>query len=280
MSQRIFKKLQTPEGLGRGQTATVKFPIGSKFHDCSIVTNMDLADMTEIRLIANNKTIHRYSATERDAINQFFGLPAFGSEKILYIPFDRKALKSRNMEEVTGINTGVETDKGDTIRALYLEVDIRDTDYSLGTTAPTMEVFSTTSAATEDGTGTVMHVTKHNRSAAGAGELEVSDLPFNAPTAAALNACFLFPSENDISRIVVERGLYKVWERKKALNERMAKIGERVPQSGMHAIDFTENGYGANALDLRGYQDFRYRLDVTGASQITFISEYLGILGD
>ncbi|MFL1484901.1 major capsid protein P2 [Marinobacter sp. LN3S78] len=275
MGQRIFKKVQAPEGVAPGQTATVRFAIGSKYHEIAMVTNMALADMTEIRLIANNKTIHRYSATERDTMNQYYGLPAFGAAKILYIPLDRKALKTRSMEEVTGINTGVTGESGERINALYLEVDIAS-----GATTPTLDVYATTSAATGDGVGTVMHITKHNRNAAGSGELQVSDLPFNRPTAAALNASFIFPSANDISKIVVERGLYKVFERSKALNERMQTIGERVPQGSCHVVDFTENGYGANALDLRGYQDFRYLLTMTGAAQVTFLSEYLGVLGD
>lgn len=273
MSQRIYKKVQSPEGVGPGQTATARFAIGSKYHDISLVTNMTLANMKEIRLIANNKTIHRYSAVERDKINRFYGLEAFAG--ILYIPLDRKALKMRAMEELTGINTGVRGENGEKISAFYLEIDI-----DAAAVAPTLDVYATTSAATPDGVGTVMHITKHNRSAAGAGELEVSDLPFNSPTAAALNAAFLFPSAFDISKVFVERGLFKVFERPKALNEFMQRIGERVPQAGMIAVDFTENGYGANALDLAGFQDFRYRLDMTGAATVGFVSEYLGILGD
>lgn len=275
MGQRIFKKVASPEGVSPDNTATVKFAIGSKYHDIMLETNMALADMTEIRLIANNKTIHRYSATERDKMNQYMGLPAFGTAKLLYIPLDRKALKTRSMEEVTGINTGVPGSNGEVIRSFYMEIDIR-----AAASSPTLKVSTTTSAATDDGVGTVMHVVKHNRNAAGAGEVEFDDLPYNAPTAAALNAAYVFPDANDISKIYVERGLYKVFERTKAVNERMQTIGERVPQSGMHVIDFTENGYGANALDLRGYQDFRYRFQMTGAAGLTFVSEYLGVLGD
>lgn len=278
MSQRIFKRVAPPEGVAAGQTATVRFPTGVKYHDCAIVTNMALADMTEIRLIANNKVIHRYSATERDTLNQFYGLPAFNG--ILYIPFDRKALKTRTMEEVTGINTGVRGENGEKISALYLEVDI-----AAGATTPAMDIFATSSAATPEGVGTVLHVKKNTRNAAGAGELEISDLPFNEPTAAALNAAFFFPKDTNgdpvaISRLVVERGLYKVFERTSDLNDFYLTLGERNPQTGVFAVDFTENGYGANALDLRGFQDFRYRLNVAGAAAVPIVSEYLGILGD
>ncbi|MDX1800403.1 MAG: major capsid protein P2 [Marinobacter sp.] len=278
MGQRISKKVQSPEGVASGQTATVKFAIGSKYHDASLVTNLDLAKITEIRVIANNKTIHRYSATRRDVINQFYGLPAYDNASglgVLFIPFDRKALKDRVMEEVTALNTGSKGQNGEMISSLFMEIDIDATAVN-----PSIEVYATVSASDPGGVGTVMHVTTHNRTAAGAGELEVSDLPFNQPTAAALNAAFLFPSANDISKIVVERGLYKVFERTKALNEYMQVIGERSPQGTVQVVDFTENSYGENALDLRGYQDFRYRLSMTGAATIGFVSEYLGILGD
>lgn len=273
MGQRIHKKVQAPEGVAPGQTALVKFATGSKYHDIQLVTNMSLANMGEIRLIANNKTIHRYSAEERDAINQFYGLEAF--DGILMIPLDRKALKTRRMEEITGLNTGVRGEDGEKISALYLEIDIAS-----DATAPTLDVYATTSAATDDGVGTVMHVTKHTRNAAGSGELEISDLPFNSQTAAAINSVFVFPSAGEISKMIVERGLFKVVERTKALNEFMQKNGERNPQAGMQAIDFTENAYGENALDLRGYQDYRYRFTMTDAATLPIVSEYLGVLGD
>ena len=220
MGQRIFKKVQSPEGVNPGQTATARFAIGSKYHDIALVTNMTLANMTEIRLIANNKVIHRYSAAQRDQINKFYGLEAFSG--ILYIPLDRKALKTRSMEEITGINTGVRGENGEKIHALFIEIDIAS-----DAVTPTLDVYATTSAATSDGVGTVMHVTKATRNSPGAGELELSDMPFNSPTAAALNAAFIFPSAFDIDRIVVERGLYKVFERTKAVNEFYQKNGER-----------------------------------------------------
>jgi len=278
MGQRITKKIQAPEGVAAGQTATTKLATGLKYHELQVVTNMSLADMKEIRVVANNKVIHRYSAAERDTMNKFYGLEAFTG--ILMIPFDRKSLKVRNMEEITGLETGVRGSTGEQISALYLEIDIDENAIS-----PTMDVYATTSPVTGEGVGTVMHVKKNTRNAAGSGELEISDLPFNEPTAAALNSVFFFPKDKGgnpvaINKITVERGLYKVYERTKALNLFMLKNGERTPQANVWTVDFTENGYGANALDLRGYQDFRYRLDMAGAAQIPIVSEYLGILGD
>jgi len=273
---RITKRMPTPTGVGKGETALAKLPIGNRFHRLFLIySGVTLAEMTEIRVLANAKTIHRYSATERDVLNQYRGLDAAAG--ILEIPFDRQDLLTRKGQEETAINTGSQNpNSGQIITALNLEVDVDEN--AVGT--PSFQVYAEISDRIDGGPGTVLHVKKHTRSAAGAGELEIADLPFNQRTAMGLNAVFIKPSANDISKIVVERGLYKVFERTKALNERIQTNGYRYPQAGWHAVDFTENRFGGNTLNLVGYQDFRYLLDMTGAAQLNIISEYMGQLGD
>lgn len=273
---RITKRMPTPTGVGKGETALAKLPIGNRFHRLFLIySGVTLAEMTEIRILANAKTIHRYSATERDVLNQYRGLDAAAG--ILEIPFDRQDLLTRKGQEETAINTGSQNpNSGQIITALNLEVDVDEN--AAGT--PSFQVYAEISDRIDGGPGTVLHVKKHTRSAAGSGELEIADLPFNQRTAMGLNAVFMKPSANDISKIVVERGLYKVFERTKALNERIQTNGYRYPQAGWHAVDFTENRFGGNTLNLVGYQDFRYLLDMTGAAQLNIISEYMGQLGD
>ncbi|WP_342632496.1 major capsid protein P2 [Marinobacter alkaliphilus] len=282
--QRIFKRVQSPEGVSPGQTATVKLAIGVAYNNLMLVTNMDLAHMTEIRVIANNKTIHRYSATERDMKNQFYGEKAFAKvngKGNLLIPFDRMNMNTRVMEEVTAVHTGVPYQSGEVIRSFYVEIDIADAAIS-----PTLDVYATTSAAQNGTVSRIKHETKHTRSSAGAGELELSDLPFNRPTAQAIQSVFFVPKAPGtgdpvaITKLTVERDLYKVFERPEDLNRFMQDNGERKPQASVHAIDWTENGYGGNALALNGFADYRYRLEMAGEAQITVLSEYLGILGE
>ncbi len=273
---RITKRMPTPTGVGADETALCKLPIGNRFHRLFLIySGVTLAQMNEIRVLANAKTIHRYSGTERDVLNQFRGKDAAAG--ILEIPFDRQDLLTRKGMEETAINTGdTNPNNGQIITALNLEIDI-----DAAAASPSFQVYAEMSDRLRGvGPGTVLHIKKHTRSAAGAGELEVADLPFNQRTAMGLNACFIKPSANDISKLVVERGLYKVYERTKALNEMIQSDGFRVPQAGWHAIDFTENRYGGNTLNLVGYQDFRYLLDMTGAANLTMISEYMGQLGD
>lgn len=287
MAQRITKRMPAPDGgVKPGQTATVKLPIGTKFHDVQLITNMPLEQMTEIRVFVNGTTIHRYPAKKRDDINRHYEMPSFGDSGVLNIPFDRWNMTKRSLEEVTAINTGSTNDAGEGVNSLYLEVDISEDDSISGyQSSPTMDVYATVSPSDDGGQGVLLHVTKHTRSAAGAGELQLSDLPFNQQTARALSGTFIWPKDSEgnsvsISKLTVERGLNKVFERTDSLNRFMLELGHRVPQSGLYAIDFTEKRYAENALDLQGYQDFRYLLQMGGAAQMTIISEYLGGLPD
>ena len=272
---RITKRMPSPDAVAAGQTANCKLPIGNKFHRVWLgYTGVTLAQITEIRILANAKVIHRYTATERDKMNRFRGKKA--ASGYLEIPFDRTDLLTRRGQEETAINTGSRNEEsGQIITALNIEVDIAD-----AASSPALDVYAEVSDSVPGGPGTMLHVKKHTRSAAGAGEYEVSDLPYGDKTSMGLNATFVKPDANDIDKILVERGMYKVFERPKALNEFIQKNGERFPQSGWHVIDWTENNFGGNTLNLVGYQDFRYRFDMTGAASLVILSEYMGQLGD
>ncbi|RUT74696.1 hypothetical protein EHM94_05745 [Marinobacter sp. NP-6] len=288
--QRITYKYQSPNGIGPGNTAQLKMSTGSKYHDLQLVTNMDLADILEIRVQADNKVIHRYSATERDIKNRHYkpelAFTKVNGKGVVFIPFDRLVQNSRLMEEMTALQVGWPYANGEIIRNLTLEVDIAE-----GAVNPTLDVWVTTSAVTDGYDGRVMHEVKHTRSAAGAGELQIADLPYNAPTAQAINDVFFIarnpnpvdpqvPEPVVINSAKVERDQYKVVERTDGLNRFMLKAGERNPQADVFTIDWTEKGYGGNALDLRRVQDFRYTLDMAAAAQITVLSSYIGTKGE
>lgn len=271
---RIEVRMAAGEGIAAGQTATFKMPIGRRFHELQLAfAGVTLAQMTEIRLFANNKVIHRYTATDRDAINQFDGRAAAGN--ILVIPFDRYGLKTMAGEEETALNTGSVDETGNGITSFYLEVDI-----DAAAIAPVMSLTATQSEALAGGAGTVLHVLRHTRDAAGAGEFDISDLPRGTATSIALNRLILKPSANDISKIKIERNQFTIFERSKALNEKVQMDGVRSPQSGYIIVDKTERGYGGDPIDLLGVSDMRYQLEMTGAAILTIYSEYLGRLGD
>lgn len=271
---RTTLKTQAGEGIAAGQTATFRMPIGKRFHNLMLTySGATLAQLTEIRVIANSKVIHRYSATVRDDMNQFDGLAA--ASGVLVIPFDRQGLKSRAGEEETAMNTGVADKNGYKITSLYVEIDI---DAAAVGTALSFQAEQ--SEALDNGPGTVLHILKYTRDPAGAGDFEISDLTVGKQTSMALNRIWFAPSANDISRLVIERNGYTLFDRTKAMNEVMQTNGVRTPQAGYHCIDTTEHGYGGSPISLLGMSDYRYRLTMTGACALSIWHETLGLLGD
>jgi len=269
----MFLNVRMPagEGVAAGQTATFKLPVGRQFHEIELTyAGLTLAQMTAIRVFANGKVIHRYAAADRDAMNQFDGRAAAAG--ILVLPFSRYNMKTRAAESETALITGL--DGG--ITSLYVEIDI-----DAAAAAPVLSMTATQTnnpPNVEKGAGTVMHILSHTRDPSGAGEFELSDLPRMNPTAQLLNRVFFKPSANAISKMVVERDSFVLFERLTALNDLQHSDGVRVPVAGWEIIDTTERGY-SSALSLAG-DDFRYRLTVTGAMALTIYTETLGILGD
>ena len=271
----IEQRVPSPEGVGAGQTATFKCQIGRQYLELQLnYSGVTLAQITEIRVMANGKAIHTYSGEERDAMNQYMGMAA--ANGILRIPFNRSRLKTMAAEVETGITTGVAGPDGRIITAFNVEVDI-----AAAASAPALSMNATQANPSAGGPGTIMHVKRFRRNLSGAGEFEISDIPFGGPTTIALNRAFIFEgSGQEITKVKIERELRSIWERDKALNERLQSDNKLVPQSGLVVIDKTERGYGGDPIDLAGYNDFRYLLTSDGSQNITMLLETMGILGD
>lgn len=276
---RIYQRMPGFEGVNAGGTATAKLPIGRQFHFLDLVyTGVTLAQMTEIRVLANGKPIHRYTATERDAMNQFLGLEGAGTPGILRIPFDRLMLRIKEGEMESALNTGNRDGDGRAINSLTLEVDIAG-----AATNPAFTLYAEQSEGRRDaGPGTILHVQRHTRNAAGSGEFEISDLPYGGATTMALvRTTFVTPNDR-IDKIKVERGLYTIFERTTAVNEFAQKNGggDRVPQAGYWVVDTTERGYAGEPIQVAGFSDFRYILTMSAAEDMPVLQETLGGLGD
>lgn len=271
----IEQRVASPEGVAPGQTATFKCSIGRQFLEHQLIySGVTLAQLLEIRVMANGKAIHTYSGEERDAMNQYMGMAA--ANGILRIPYTRNLLKTMAAEVETGITTGVADKNGRIITSFNIEVDI-----DAAAVAPKLEMQSSEANPSAGGPGTIMHVKRFRRNLSGAGEFEVSDIPFGGPTTIALNRAFIFEgAAQEITKVKVERNLRSIWERTKALNERLQSDNKKVPQAGLVVIDKTERGYGGDPIQLAGYNDFRYLLTSDGQQNITMLVETMGILGD
>lgn len=269
--ERIRVRMPSPEGVTAGATALAKLPIGRAYHALFIkYAGITLAQMTEIRVKANGKVFQRFSATDLDAMNQFSGMAA--ASGILTLPFDRNDLKTRAAEEETLVNTGSRGENGQAITSFEIEIDL-----DAAATAPVITLMAEQSAARAGGIGSILHCVPYTRSAAGAGELQVSDIPFGDSTRVLLSRTFIKAAKLDYLKI--EKDTYNIFESDKALNDWIQSNGVRKPKTGWYVFDTTERGYGGAMVDLRGVRDFRYICDMTGAEQLTFYPQFIGALG-
>ena len=266
---RPYLKLPSLNGVAAGQTATLKLPMGFRYHLLNITySGVTVAQMNEIRVLANGKVIQRFSGTERDVLNQFDGRPAAAG--ILVLPFDRYGMKNRDAEEETALNTGVADARGIAINSLHIEIDI-----DAAAAAPVIKVKAEQSAAVAGGPGLIPFIYKMNRSV-DVGEFSISDIPYGRLETQAMEKMML--TTTDITSIRLERDTYPVIERTIAENDLIHTEGVRVPQAGYEFVDFTERGYGVNLLGLVGLNDFALRMDVTAAGNIPMLVQYAGAL--
>lgn len=270
--------------VSASNTSVFKLPIGLTYHELQLViggTGPLLADIDEIRVIANEVVIHRYSGTERDVLNQFDGRAAWNASTNpnLVIPFDRINMENSITNELTALDTGPlgpdAAENARQIRSLVVEVELNAGWPGDGT----LKLFASQSASRGFGAGTVLHIDKSPRSIGGAGEFEFADLPFADVRSQALSRVAIGLSANALTRLKIDRDTVNIFDRTDAVNRSIQSDGVRVPQAGWFMIDRTERGYAQNVINLQGVRDFRYILNADGAATATFISEYLGGLG-
>lgn len=272
-AERNEMKLVSPQGINAGGTAYFKLPTGLRYHLLIIKYSGALADYPELRVVANTENVRRVSFEEQDMMNQTDGLAAAGG--LLVVPFDSLGMRIREGIEETALNVGRPTGmdpQPDEITSAEVQIDIAG-----GASAPALEVYATVSNAIGGGAGLVRHIVKTTRQVGGAGEFDIQDLDFNKPNRALIRRAF-FKTEA-LDKLEVYRDNVKIFERTRALNNRRLADGKRSQQSGWTLLDKTEDGYSGSRISTMGVQDFRFRLNMTGAeANMPIITEYLGTL--
>lgn len=274
---RLTMLMPNSNNVVAGGTATWDFPIGRRYHQLfAEFSGVTLAQMTEIRVIVNGEVIHRYSAVQRDAMNQYDGRAAAGA--ILCIPFDRFGLYSQGGEEKTALQTGIADPKtGKSITNFRLEIDI-----DAAASAPVITLTALQSANV-GGSLVIRRVIPFTNTYTASGEQELADLPkaTQGPAYQIVNRVFFKTANTTKLSILVDN--VEIFKRSKALNDRIATDGVRVPQSGYFVFDPVEEGYDWEALMLVNgsgapVQDFRYRFTLSAAETVLSLVEYIGAL--
>ncbi len=255
-------KLPSFEGVASGQTATLRVPIGRTYHQIMVdYGSMSLSDMSEVRVVLDGETVHRYKGADvLDTINQYEGRAAASS--LLVLDFDRYGLLSRKAQEFTALGTlgGVQT--------LAVEIDIVDSP----TATPSLSARAVTTSGEQ--VGHIKQVRRFNYSPAGSGEYEISDLP----TGGAMIGMIAFNSAN-IDQVELETDNVQVFNRTDEENRLIQSDGIRVPQSGWVMLDPAELGYGGEVIETAGVQDFRLTLHMSAADTVPVYVEYIAVPG-
>jgi hypothetical protein len=267
----LTRRMPSFEGVAAGQTATARLTRGLRFHALLIpYSGMTLAQMDEIRIIANGKVIQRLIGGDiLDSMNQFDGRNA--ASGVLTIDFERYGLRTRAGAELTVIDTTKKPENDPTaINTLSIEIDI-----NASAAAPAFgTIKAKQSGAAVNSNPLLKHVRVFGKDPTGAGEYEISDLP----KMGAINRIMFYSPSAVINSIKLLRDGYEVFDRTKAENEAVQADGVRVPQANFYVIDFSEEGNGDDYLPVKDAQELQIKLDMAGAGHVDAIVEYIDTL--
>ena len=272
---RIFTRMPDADSVAPGNTATFRVPTNPRrlhYSYLKMSGGLTAALIDEIRVLSGQTIIQRMTGAQRNTINKFLGLTDSDTSNMLVIPFDRPGLKSRQMEELTALNVGVAGPNGEIINQLTIEVDIAAA--APGTVA--LKHRAEQSPAVEGGPGAVARLLPQTFINTEVGEKEFSQDNIGSGSRLSLNAAYFFTG--NFNRLQVQRNQKDVFDRDTDDNELIQSDGVRVPQAGLFVYDRTERGYGADPLDLRGLEDFRYVADIAAAGDFKVFQEFIGTL--
>ncbi len=259
---KITSTMPSFEGVAAGSTATARLPIGLTYETLLLTySGITLAQMNEIRVIGNGKTIQRYtSGTRLDDMNKYAGRAA--ASGIIAIDFVRYGLITRAAREITALGTGFRDGKNTELTTLAIEIDIDG-----AATTPVLSLKAIQSAARP--LGLLRWVREFTYNAPAVGEYEISDIPkghlFNSVQ---------FVNAN-VNSVEIQRDRFAVFKRTKAENDLVQSDGERVPVAGSFIYDPTEQGFGAETLETGRVHDLRFVLDMASSGAVPVVVESL-----
>jgi len=277
---RLTLPLRNFQGVAAGGVAHVDLPIGRRIHSVDLLY-ATLTDLEEIRVIVNGNVVQRATAARINTMNQFFGYTAAGATTgILRLFFDRPGISDLPSAQATAFNTAIADQDGVVITSVRIEVDIAS-----GATSPTLEGYYESSfndGAISGRRHAIRYIMPRTEPSLISGENQLFDLPRGNSTQLALDQLFMWPSANDIGIIEIHKNTNLLFDRTKALNERIQADGNgagsvvRAPQSSLHVVDRTERGSIVNSIGLSDATTFEVRLTTTGTMSLDLYFVTLG----
>lgn len=271
---RIPMRITSGNGVAAGNTTTYDMPIGYKYLNFDLVIGGTIdRNKLVIRHRVNGEVIQEYTAADRDAMNQHDMIPA--ESGVLFIPLNTENMKTRDGEEMTGINTGSRDQNGRYISKYTVEIDV-----PADATNPALDLFADVDEAAPGGPGLIPRLLKFPYDL-NAGERQIRDLPKGGVKFARVRRMFVKAATANISLLKVELDQKKHFERTDAVNRAAQARARRNPQTGWYVIDRTEKGYAGDPFPLTGVSDFALIMEVgTTQANCPIYVDYVGGLGN
>ncbi|WP_164837494.1 major capsid protein P2 [Streptomyces sp. B29(2018)] len=266
-------RLAPAEGVTPGGTATIRLPGPRCYHDMVIqCSSLPFSQINAVRVLANSRIVQEYTGEALDVINQFDGLQA-GDDTFLKINFDQTGLKLRGHEEQTAFNVGsLDPNDGAILNSLEVQIVID----GAATGPKIVDQWATVSPVKAGGPGAIRSIYHVPGINAPSGRWDWDKLPARTRNAQFLSRIFIKAS--NLTNVEVKRDNITNWERTAALNTFIQNDSERFPQGGWFVVDFSENGYGENRLDVRTVKNLLLKMESNGAETVEMFAEYIGQL--
>ena len=217
MSIRKLTKMPSINNVNAGATCTCELPVGLTYDKLQILlTNITLAQLSNIEIRANGKTIQEFkTGTEIDALNKFHGRRAFANG-VLDIWFIRPELNLPVEQRMTALGTA-------DLSTLAFHADI-----NAACSSPAMEMLAQQSE--REPMGVVTKIRRFPRSSAAAGLFEISNLPKLGNI-----ACVHF-FKSDVSHVLAKvDGRETVDASKVQLEEFLSSMGKNSSNGDLYA---------------------------------------------
>ena len=277
-----YRKLPAFEGVGTGQTATLRMPLGLTYHDilvsASWTTNDDDDDIfDEVRVLANGRILQRWAYADLKVMLKFDNITPIevsaGTSCKFLVPFDRMMLMTRASIEVTSIGTGAILDaEGNPdptpIQTLTMEIDIK-----ANSTISGLSLVAHARQSAPEFAGLQKKVRQFTYPLV-SGETEIADLPRGD-----LVNRVLFATGN-VARLQLLIDNYISFDRTAADNDFIQDNSlYRDAQTGSYVYDPSELGYGSESLATAGVGDLRFIIEsATAVPACRIAVEYIGVL--
>lgn len=275
----LTRKMPSFEGVGAGQTATLRLPIGFTYHqlllDFGATTDANIKSWyTAIRVLINGEIVQDYRGTAiLDLFNKFEGRAGSANHGgLMVLDFERYGVRMRDSQMITAVKTGNVVDGGMyTVSTFTVEIDI-----SPAATAPVLSALAVQSPAAAP--SLIKIVRRFTRNPSGGGEFEISDLPTKGNL---INKIVIRKTggAGTIDKVKLQKDNFDAFERTAAQNAMIQADGVRVPQPDVYVIDPTEDGNGSEGIITFGVSDFRLILTMSDAADLEIYVEYISVPG-